>query len=219
MGTYTSCVESVKTRQQIAAQETQRVIVEAAARLFIDHGYHATSIGKIASAAGVAVQTIYNSIGSKRDLLSRVLDFAAAGERAPLPVAQFMAEQAEREPDPRKIIAQIVEFWRGALPRTTPVFRVIREAAAVDPEAAVLERNRASQRLRNYTLAARLLAQRGALHPELTIDQAAATIFAIGHPETYRTLVLDGDWDDDRWASWAQATLQAALIAPIRPTR
>src|SRR5665213_3187385 len=101
-------MSSVKTRRQIAAAETQRAIVEAATRLFTEHGYHATSIGRIASEAGVAVQTIYNAIGSKRDVLSRVLDFAAAGERAPVPVPQFMREQAEREPDPRRIIAQLI---------------------------------------------------------------------------------------------------------------
>jgi AcrR family transcriptional regulator len=131
-------VEPVKTRKQLAAEETQRVIVEAASRLFLDHGYHATSIGRIAAEAGVAVQTIYNAVGSKRDLLSRVLDFAAAGERAPVPVPQFMREQAEREADPRRIVAQLVEFWRSALPRTAPVLRIIREAAAADPEIAIL---------------------------------------------------------------------------------
>jgi hypothetical protein len=46
----------------------------------------------------------------------------------------------------------------------------------------------------------------------LTIDGAAAAIFAIGHPEIYRALVPDGDWDDDAWASWLQATLEAALL-------
>jgi AcrR family transcriptional regulator len=205
-------MEPVKTRKQFAAEETQRVIVEAASRLFLEHGYHATSIGRIASEAGVAVQTIYNAVGSKRDLLSRVLDFAAAGERAPVPVLQFMREQAEREPDPRRIIAQLIEFWRGALPRTAPVFRIIREAAAADPEIAVLERSRAAQRLHNYRHAAQLLADRDALRPGITIDGAAAAIFAIGHPESYRALVLDGDWDDDAWANWLQATLEAALL-------
>ena len=183
-------MEPVKTRKQFAAEQTQRVIVEAAARLFLERGYHATSIGRIAAEAGVAVQTIYNAIGSKRDLLSRVLDFAAAGDRAPLPVPQFMREQAEPEPDPRQIIAQLVEFWRGALPRTAPVFRIIREAAAADPEIAVLERDRAKQRLSNYRRAAQLIADRDALRPAMTVDGAAAAIFAIGHPETYRALVL-----------------------------
>jgi AcrR family transcriptional regulator len=205
-------MRAVKTRKQLAAEETQRVIIEAASRLFLEHGYQATSIGLIAAEAGVAVQTIYNAIGSKRDVLSRVLDFAAAGERAPVPVPQFMRERAESEPDPKRIIAQLVEFWRGALPRTAPIFRIIREAAAVDAELAELERGRSTQRLRNYRQAAQLLADRNALRPGLTVDGAAAAIFAIGHPETYRALVLDGDWDDDAWASWLQATLEAALL-------
>jgi AcrR family transcriptional regulator len=212
MERYTKIVPPVKTRKQFAAEETQRVIVAAASRLFLEHGYHATSIGRIASEAGVAVQTIYNAVGSKRDLLSRVLDSAAAGERAPTPVPQFMRDQAELEPDPRRIIAQLIEFWRGALPRTAPVFRIIREAAAADPEIALLERARAAQRLHNYRQAAQLLVERNALRPEMTIDGAAATIFAIGHPETYRALVLDGDWEDDAWAAWLQATLEAALL-------
>jgi AcrR family transcriptional regulator len=206
-------VEPVKTRKQFAAEETQRVIVDAASRLFLEHGYHATSVGRIAAEAGVAVQTIYNAVGSKRELLSRVLDFAAAGERAPVPVPRFMREQAESEPDPCRMIAQLVEFWRGALPRTAPVFRIIREAAAADPEIAVLERRRAAQRLGNYRHAAQLLADRDALRPGVTIDGAAAAIFAIGHPEIYRALVLDGEWDDDAWATWLQATLEAALLA------
>jgi AcrR family transcriptional regulator len=204
----------VKTRKQLAAEDTQQAIVEAASRLFLDRGYHSTSVGRIAAEAGVAVQTIYNAVGSKRDVLSRVLDFAAAGERAPVPVPRFMREQAESEPDPSRIIAQLVEFWRGALPRTAPVFRIIREAAAADPEIAALERARAAQRLSNYRQAATLLAERGALRSGVTIDQAAASIFATGHPETYRALVVDGDWSDDDWAGWLQATLESALLEP-----
>ncbi len=204
----------VKTRKQLAAEDTQQAIVEAASRLFLDRGYHSTSVGRIAAEAGVAVQTIYNAVGSKRDVLSRVLDFAAAGERAPVPVPRFMREQAESEPDPSRIIAQLVEFWRGALPRTAPVFRIIREAAAADPEIAALERARAAQRLSNYRQAATLLAERGALRSGVTIDQAAASIFATGHPEAYRALVVDGDWNDDDWAGWLQATLESALLEP-----
>jgi len=121
---------AVKARQQIAAEQTQQAIVNAAARRFFERGYHATSIGQIAAEAGVAVQTIYNSVGSKRDLLENVLDSAPAGD------------PAFDGPDPDRILEQLVEFWRAALPRTAPVFRVIREAAAVDPGIEVLERKR-----------------------------------------------------------------------------
>lgn len=92
-------------------------------------------------------------------------------------------------------------FWQGALKRTAPVFRVIREAAAVDAHAAAPENERAAQRLRNYQTAARLLRDRGALRDNLTLDQAAAAILAIGHPETYRTLVLEGSWNERQWAT------------------
>lgn len=67
--------------------------------------------------------------------------------------------------------------------------------------------------LRNYQTAARILSDRGALRDGLTLDQAAATIFAIGHPETYRTLVLEGRWNEPQWADWASTTLKAALLA------
>jgi len=191
-----------RTRQQIAARETRRAIVERATRLFGEHGYHATSLGLIASEAGVAVQTIYNSVGCKRDVLSAVLDLAAAGERAPV----------LSEPDPRRIIARLVEFWRGSLPRTARVLGVVREAAAADPEAAALEEARSGRQLRGYADVARLLADRGALRTGLSVDHAAAAIFAIGHPETYRTLVLDGSWEGERWSAWARAALEAALL-------
>ena len=141
-----------------------------------------------------------------------MLDFAAAGERAPIPVPQFMREQAERETQPARIIEQLVEFWLGALPRTAPVFRVIREAAALDPEAASLERERAGQRLANYEIAARLLEERGCLRAGLTVRRTAATMFAVGHPDVYRALVLEGPWDDTLWATWARSTLKAALL-------
>jgi len=203
-----------RTRRQIAAEDTQRVIVEAAHALFLDRGYHAVSMAAVAVGAGVAVQTIYNSIGSKRDLLSRVLDFAAAGERAPTPVPVFMRDQAEHEPDPRLVIGQLVEFWRGALERTAPVFQVIRQAAALDPEIAALEQQRAEQRLHNYGIAASSLADRGALREGLAPEEAAAVMFTLGHPDQYRFLVKEQGWSADRWARWVQSALVAALLAP-----
>jgi hypothetical protein len=92
------------------------------------------------------------------------------------------------------------------------VFRTIREAAATDPEVAALERARSAQRLTNYGQAARLLADRSALRSGISVEQAAATIFAIGHPETYRALVLDGGWTNDTWATWAYDALVGSLL-------
>src|SRR5690606_34660213 len=90
--------------------------------------------------------------------------------------------------------------------RTATIQQTIRQAAAVDADAAELERARARQRLRNYGLAAAALRERGGL-ARMTDEEAAATIFAIGHPTGYRTLVIDEGWTPDAYRSWLRAAL------------
>lgn len=208
----------VNDRRTIAAESTQRAIVEAAGRLFIERGYLATTLSGIASEAGVAIQTIYNSIGSKRDVLSKVLDYAAAGEHAPTPAPTFVLARAEQEPEPRKSLDQLVDFWRRSRPRTAPFYRLLRQAAALDQEAADLERARAEQRLGSYRSGAALFAERGALREGLSLDDAAAIIHATGHPDLYRFLVTEQNWTADHWATWVRSTLEGALLAPQQPS-
>jgi AcrR family transcriptional regulator len=71
------------TRRNAQSAATRAAIIDAAHRLMLERGYIPTSISAIAEQAGVAVQTIYNSVGNKADLLSAVLDRAAAGPDAP----------------------------------------------------------------------------------------------------------------------------------------
>lgn len=212
MESYSNEVQPVKRRRDVNTANTRHAIVLAATDLFLAHGYHRTTLESVAERAGVAVQTIYNSVGSKRDLLSRALDFAAAGDEAPVPVPVFMEERARKESDPTRIVELLVDFWRGSWARTAPIFGVIRQAAALDPEVASLERQRAERRLTNYELAALLLEERGALRSGLTIEQAAATIFVLGHPDMYRMFVLEQGWEAERFASWVEATLKTALL-------
>ena len=204
----------VNDRRAIAAEATQRAIVEAASRLFIERGYHATTLSGIASEAGVVIQTIYNSIGSKRDVLSKVLDYAATGEHAPTLAPTFVLAQTEQEPDPRKVLDQLVDFWQQSRARTAPYYKLLRQAAALDQEAADLELARAEERLRSYRTGAALLAERGALREGLSIDDAAAMFHATGHPDVYRFLVIEQKWTAAHWANWVRSTFEAGLLAP-----
>ena len=63
--------ESRRARQ---AAETRRDILNAARKLFAQKGYAATSVAEIAAAAGASVQTIYDSVGSKAELVSALND-------------------------------------------------------------------------------------------------------------------------------------------------
>jgi AcrR family transcriptional regulator len=54
-------------------EKTRVEIVEAAYRLFLEQGYHGTSMRQIAQEAGVAVGGIYNHFSSKEDIYIAVL--------------------------------------------------------------------------------------------------------------------------------------------------
>src|SRR5579884_93912 len=86
-------------------RETTRRVVEAAEGLFLERGYLATTMGDIAAAAGVAVQTLYLALGSKMAILGAVLDRAVAGDDEPVPVLQRQwVKTLEREDDgPRAV--------------------------------------------------------------------------------------------------------------------
>ena len=202
-----------KGSREASAEATRRTIVAAASRLFFQRGYHGTGIDEVAAAAGVAVQTIYNSIGSKRDLLVRVLDYAASGERAPIPVGEIGRERVAGIEDPRELIAAVVSVARGNFERTIPVFRIIREAAVLEPALADLERDRSRQRLANFRHPVERLADLGALRPEITVDSGAAVVFTVVHPDQYRFFVEDAGWSKRLWERWATATLVFALLA------
>ncbi|OBK35372.1 TetR family transcriptional regulator [Mycobacterium sp. 1245111.1] len=58
--------------------EKRAEIVSAARELFIDAGYDATSMGRLASAAGVSANTIYWYFADKDDVLLAVLNYVMA---------------------------------------------------------------------------------------------------------------------------------------------
>jgi AcrR family transcriptional regulator len=195
-------------------EQTRATIVSAAAELFAEHGYARTTIQSIASRAGVVVQTIYNSIGSKSSVLSAVLDRAAAGPEAPRAVPEFMRERTEATGDAAGLIAVLADWFAEAQPRTSEVHRIIRQAAALDNDIADLERQRAAQRFRNYLQAAPQLAMRPG---SVTIpdEEIAATIWSIGHPEVYRFLTEEAGWDLGRYRHWVERSLASVLTRTV----
>ena len=54
-------------------ERTQNEITEAAYRLFLEHGFHGTSMRQIAQSAGIALGGIYNHFDSKEDIFTAVI--------------------------------------------------------------------------------------------------------------------------------------------------
>lgn len=63
-----------RNKRPQASEEKRAEIVAAARALFIDAGYDATSMGRLATAAGVAANTIYWYFADKDDVLIAVLN-------------------------------------------------------------------------------------------------------------------------------------------------
>lgn len=201
-------------RRAVQAQATRDLIVDTASNLFNARGYHATSLTAIAGGAGVVVQTIYNAVGNKAALLNAVLDRTVSGPNAPTAVPEFMRKRMTAARDPAGAVAVLADWLAEVNERAAGVFGLIRQAAAVDPEIADLERRRSLQRLENYREAARAVRERGGLSTATSDGQAAAAIFAIGHPEIYRSLRHDTGWSASDYRAWLSDSLAAILAVP-----
>lgn len=71
---FSGGVEGVKTRRAQYAEQTRTALLDAAAEAFAQHGFTATSITEIASAARVTKGAVYHHFPDKHHLFAAVLD-------------------------------------------------------------------------------------------------------------------------------------------------
>ncbi|GAB3862957.1 TetR/AcrR family transcriptional regulator [Dactylosporangium cerinum] len=128
----------VSRLRQDNAEATRLRIAEAARALMLERGYAATTMGDVAAAAGVAVQTLYTACpGGKPGLAKVVYDVTLAGDAQPLPQHARPAVQAIiAEPDPVRKLARYAEMVLTVIQRVGPVHGVLRAAAAATPPTA-----------------------------------------------------------------------------------
>lgn len=191
------------TRRQEAAAETRRAISMAARRLFLDRGYAATTMPAIAAEAGVALDTLYASIGPKPVLFRHLIETAISGGDEAVPAMQRdYVRQIEAEPDPAKKIAIYAHAVRQIMGRMAPLFAVLRDAAQTDDDLRTLWRGISERRAANMRLFAADLAASGGLRPGLTIDHAADIIWSMNAPDYYLLLVQERGWSPDEFEAF-----------------
>lgn len=194
------------------AEATRAEIVSAAGRLMVRNGYVATSIGDIAAEAGVAVQTIYNSVGSKAELLAAILARVAAQSDAPDLVSASMREKIDGARNASEIIRILAAWCAVVNERTAGILRVVNEAAVIDADVAEFARRQDVTRLLGYAEVAAALRTRRGLRVGLSDHESAAAVWAIGHPQVFRTLVLEVGWSTAAYREWLEKTLHGALV-------
>jgi TetR/AcrR family transcriptional regulator, fatty acid metabolism regulator protein len=99
------------TERSIAQEDRRKLILDAAIRVFAEHGYHGSRVGDIAEDAGVAHGLLYHYFASKEDVL-RTIFVENWGQL----IARFRAVEASHEPAQDKLdgIAKILlRTWRN----------------------------------------------------------------------------------------------------------
>ena len=189
------------------AEATRQTIVRAARTLFARHGYQATTIQAIAREAGVAVPTLYATFGSKAAILSALVKSAGADE-----TIRADARAAFAEPDPRRQLVLAARVMRSIHENDADIEDLLWQAGGGDPDLAAVWRQSHQQQLTRIGELMGVIARKGALKPDLTIEMATDILWALGSPEHYRLLVRERGWTPQRYEDWLGAAAVTLLL-------
>jgi AcrR family transcriptional regulator len=199
--------------RQAQARRNRQAILDAAQRQFLEGGYAATTIAAVAAEAGVSVETIYKAFGGKPGLVRAIYDRGLVG-REPVPAYRRADELREREADPRTIMRNWGRIAGEVHSMVSPIERLVRAAAASDPEMAALlqaHHDRREARARHH---ARFLRERGYLRQGVTLGQATDILWTCTSDELYDLLVTQRGWSLPRFARFLGDYMIAALLPP-----
>jgi TetR/AcrR family transcriptional regulator, regulator of autoinduction and epiphytic fitness len=201
-------------RRLAQQRATRRAILDAAAALFIEHGYVATSFDTIAEAASVGRATVFAHFPRKSDLLKAAYDVILVGDDEPVPLPERPESLAVRaDPDPRGFLSGYATIATGVAQRVSPIYEAIRGAAHADPEAAAIWRQvRSERRIGGGNVIAGVVARR-ALRTDVDPERAADFVYAMVDPGLYDLLVHECGWTHETFTAWLAATLQRELLA------
>jgi AcrR family transcriptional regulator len=196
------------------SHRTRARVVDAATGLFLEHGYVATRMEAVAAQAGVAVPTVYYLFRTKPSLLAAVLDATVAGPAKTTIVEQSWVDALASAPLPEAAMRLLAAHATVILARASPIYDVVRRAAAEPDVAALLAANRRARR-RDQRRLAELLAQGGHLSSSLDVDAAADVLYGLVNEEVFLLLTTDCGWDRRRFEDWLTSVLRHELVDPV----
>jgi AcrR family transcriptional regulator len=160
-------------------EETRRVLLDAAARLFAEQGYHETSVPQIVQAAGVGHGTFYEYFGSRREiLLALTQPIVEARERLPSLKSQNLADRIRAE----------IFWYLSDHVEHLELSKVWHAASNFDPDIAETRRRERARRIARV----RKGIQSADVRPDIDAGIAAAALVAMLEEFTHRWFI-EGD--------------------------
>ncbi|MET9470786.1 TetR/AcrR family transcriptional regulator [Streptomyces sp. NPDC002917] len=191
-------------REQAAAQ-TRALILQRAAELFADRGYGRVTVADIASAAGVASKTVFASVGSKGDILDRIVGQGVVASGYEQAMRQILALRT-----PEAVLAALARGTRAGNEGQFTVHEAIRKALPVHEHGEVLwERATAAYRDALRTAARHLHTLTPP--PSYPVEETADLLWFWFGPTGWRTLVVENGWSWDRAEDFLRRTAATTL--------
>ncbi|MEV7098042.1 helix-turn-helix domain-containing protein [Amycolatopsis sp. NPDC051045] len=195
-------------RRLDAAAATRAAILDSARDLYIQRGYVNVTVAQIASAAGVAPQTVYASTGGKAEILRELLIPAIHD-----PSAARTLVAVARCDDPREVVDLAARGTRLAHEAHWTMLEALVPECRTEPiAAAVLEAGNAEYAAALAAIAARLTDLK-ALRPELSGDTAADVLWFYVGQDAWFSLVSHRKWTFDDAERWLASEAKRALLA------
>lgn len=191
-------------REQAAAR-TRALILQRATELFADRGYGRVTVADIAAAAGVSSKTVFASVGSKGDILDRIVDQGVVASGYEQAMRQVLALRT-----PEAVLEALARGTRAGNEGQFAVHEAIRKALPVHEHGELLwERATAAYRDALRTAARHLHTL--APPPSCPVDATADLLWFWFGPTGWRTLVVENGWSWDRTEDFLRRTAVATL--------
>lgn len=199
--------------RRLRAERTRQRILDAAMKLFFQHGYAATTIESIAREARVAVQTVYFSFGNKQQLLKDLIELHVAGDDDSVPaLVRTQVAEALAVNDPYQQLRLLTRITRTVNERVAPLLEVLRNAAVTYGDGADLWQTNKIQRRLVQSQFVDVLADKQLLPDGLGSERAVDICYALLGPELYHLLASERDWTQEQWEDWVYEGLCRHLI-------
>ncbi|MFB9744884.1 TetR/AcrR family transcriptional regulator [Pseudonocardia sulfidoxydans] len=202
-------------RRAEGAARTRAAVLASARELFVAKGYRRTTVADVADGAGVAVDTVYATVGRKPVILRELVETALSGtdEAVPGPERDYVTRMRAADG-----AAQMLAIYAAAIgaihPRLGPVFLALRDAAVQDPACATLWAEIAQRRAANMRHLAAELRATGELRPDLDDDTVADIVWSTNAVEYWLLLVGERGWSTERFVAHLTDMWTRTLLAP-----
>lgn len=186
--------------------DTRARILDATWAVVAEHGAR-VKLADVAARASVSRQALYLHFGDRVGLLVALVKHMDES----LDLDESLA-QVHAAPDGATLLEAAMRlnaiFWE----KVRPVAQVL-EASQYDDEAlGAAWRDRMRFRLATFRGMIETIAERDELDEDWAIDDAAATLYAVAHFDTWRELVAEIGWSDEHYVESMSRLLQRSLL-------